>query len=137
MIRKIRNSFHANIEIITKQPNKSRENYMKMPIVLIFMLLFLAMGGCANSRDYHNEKDFATHHTTDGFRNPYLQEKKRGFLKYLKMRYFSGEKFADNTDAEEKIPAISAVRLYQRFHSESQKMPQPCVTYRPLPVGLW
>jgi len=49
---------------------------MKIPIILIWFLLFPVMTGCANSRDYQNEKDLPSHHTKEGFRNPHLSEEK-------------------------------------------------------------
>ncbi len=40
------------------------------------------------------------------FSNPYVEKKKRGFFKYMKMRYFSKEEFADYESNAHKIPRV-------------------------------
>ncbi len=80
---------------------------MKKQIILTWMVLFFAVSGCLKSDTDISKQNLPSHHAKDGFRNPYLQEKKRGLFKYLKMRYFSDEEFADNKGVHKKIPTTS------------------------------
>ena len=63
----------------------------KINFVLLATFAFLLFSGCAYGLENKNTEPIPAHHTEDGFRNPYVEEKKRGFFKYLKMRYFSKE----------------------------------------------
>ncbi len=81
---------------------------MQRTIVVSCILLFFALAGCADSKTSPRGDDVPQHHSEEGFRNPYLQAEKRGFFKYLKMRYFSDEEFADNSDVTDKIPTTPA-----------------------------
>lgn len=83
------------------------------------MLVFFALAGCANSKTSLSEKDAPRHHAEQGFRNPHLQTEKRGFFKYLKMRYFSDEEFADNNDVKDKIPTKPAD--LKQIHNPQEK----------------
>lgn len=60
-----------------------------------FLLLFTLVCGCTQKAGFVSGEVPPPHHTEEGFRNPHLQPGKRGFLRYLKMRYFSGEQYAD------------------------------------------
>ena len=88
---------------------------------LLTILALLVLAGCANSQTMPGEQDALPHHAAGEFRNPYLLEKKRGFFNYLKMRYFSEEKFADNSGAREKIPmVVPDLRLIQNPQAAPQ-----------------
>ena len=78
----------------------------KINFVLLATFAFLLFSGCAYGRENKNTEPIPAHHTEDGFRNPYVEEKKRGFFKYLKMRYFSKEEFADYESNAHKIPRV-------------------------------
>jgi len=71
-----------------------------------FLVFFLGMAGCLNAGNSSAPAELPAHHTKNGFRNPHLKESKRGFLKYLKMRRFSGEKYAVYDGNEHKVPTM-------------------------------
>ncbi len=62
--------------------------------------------GCVYGLDNEKQKEKPAHHTADGFQNPYVGKEKRGFFKYMKMRYFSKEEFADYESDAHKIPRV-------------------------------
>ena len=79
----------------------------KMNLGLITMLVFLLFSGCAYALDNEKQEEKPAHHAEDGFSNPYVEKGKRGFFKYLKMRYFSKEEFADYESNAHKIPRVA------------------------------
>lgn len=62
------------------------------------------------------------HHTPDGFKSPYADESKRGFFKYMKMRLFGGEEFADYAEDAHKIPVTEPD--LDRIHRPDPDVPQ-------------
>lgn len=79
----------------------------KMNLGLITMLVFFLFSGCAYALDNEKQEEKPAHHAEDGFSNPYVEKGKRGFFKYLKMRYFSKEEFADYESNAHKIPRVA------------------------------
>jgi N-acyl-phosphatidylethanolamine-hydrolysing phospholipase D len=75
-------------------------------LILHAVLVFYVFSGCVYSQDRGAAEEKALHHTKDGFQNPYVEKKKRGFFKYMKMRYFSNEKFADYEANAHKVPRV-------------------------------
>ncbi|MFC1843541.1 MBL fold metallo-hydrolase [Thermodesulfobacteriota bacterium] len=75
-------------------------------LVLLALFAFLLFAGCAYALDNNTAEPRPAHHTADGFKNPYAEKKKRGFFKYLKMRYFSSEEFADYDSNAYKISRV-------------------------------
>lgn len=69
------------------------------------VVLFFAagLGGCASATNSASSTVKAAHHSDGGFRNPYLQSRQKGFFKYLKMRYFSEEEFADYRPTADRV----------------------------------
>ena len=76
-----------------------------LPVFRI-MLVFFLLSGCAYGVDNIMQEDKPAHHSENGFRNPYVEEEKRGFFKYLRMRFFSNEEFADYESNAHKIPRV-------------------------------
>ena len=79
----------------------------KIQLILYVMLAFLLLYGCVYARESGVGEDKPLHHTGEGFQNPFMEKNKRGFFKYLKMRYFSNEEFADYESNAHKIPRIA------------------------------
>ncbi|MEN8135530.1 MAG: MBL fold metallo-hydrolase [Thermodesulfobacteriota bacterium] len=82
------------------------------PLSLLFAACFLFLGNigpaaCVNSQQATEQQVLPTHHSKDGFDNPHLQKEKHGFLKYLKMRHFSGEEYADYASNAHKVPTMA------------------------------
>jgi N-acyl-phosphatidylethanolamine-hydrolysing phospholipase D len=78
----------------------------KINLVLLVIFNFTFFSGCAYALDNEKKERKPSHHTEDGFQNPYVEKKKRGFFKYMKMRYFSKEEFADYESNAHKIPMV-------------------------------
>ena len=78
----------------------------KINLVFITMLAFCLLSGCAYALHNEKQEEKPAHHSEDGFQNPYVEKNKRGFFKYLKMRYFSKEEFADYESNAHKIPRV-------------------------------
>lgn len=80
-------------------------------ILLLNLLLCLslspALTGCARAREPALPPPPAHHLAGGRFTNPYLDLSRRGFLHYLKMRYFSGEKYADYQGNADKVPLVA------------------------------
>ena len=70
------------------------------------MLAFFLFSGCAYALYNEKQEEKPAHHAEDGFSNPYVEKGKRGFFKYLKMRYFSKEEFSDYESNAHKIPRV-------------------------------
>ncbi len=84
--------------------------------VFIFLLLAIAcVAGCIQVEQQHTNLPLPSHHVGKGFQNPYLASSSRGFFKYIKMRYFSEEQFADYQTGAHTIPTVKPdlKRLYQ------------------------
>lgn len=80
---------------------------MNKYFVSIFIVLLSAvLNGCSHKIDSAAHETPSSHHTSEGFVNPYLQSQKRGFFNYLKMRFFSDEEFADYEATAHKVPTI-------------------------------
>lgn len=77
-----------------------------MTVTVSALLIFGCYNSFVNGEIPGNELGRPSHHKDNGFDNPYLEKKKRGFLKYFKMRYFGGEKYADYAANAHKIPTI-------------------------------
>jgi N-acyl-phosphatidylethanolamine-hydrolysing phospholipase D len=78
----------------------------KINLVLLVIFLFFLFSGCVYALDKETKEVKSVHHAKKGFQNPYVEKKKRGFFKYIKMRYFSNEKFANYEANAYKIPII-------------------------------
>lgn len=76
----------------------------KINFVLPALFALLLFSGCAYALDNETQELKPAHHSKDGFQNPYAEKKKRGFFKYMKMRYFSKEEFADYESNAHKVP---------------------------------
>ncbi len=75
-------------------------------LVFLAVLVFHVFPGCMYAQDRGDGDEEAIHHTGDGFQNPYVEKRKRGFFEYLKMRYFSSEEFADYGSNAHKVPRM-------------------------------
>ena len=92
----------------------------------IALVIFYGLAGCVFAQQPENNKKLPAHHTKESFQNPYVNNKHHGLFKYLKMRYFSDEEFADYTANAHKVPIeaqpdlgvpiILAARDSNRFH---------------------
>jgi len=78
----------------------------KINLVLMTMLALYMLSGCTHALANEKQEEKPAHHSEDGFQNPYVVKKKRGFFKYLKMRYFSKEEFADYESNAHKIQRV-------------------------------
>jgi N-acyl-phosphatidylethanolamine-hydrolysing phospholipase D len=78
----------------------------RINLVLVVIFTFTLFSGCAYALDSEKKERKPAHHTENGFQNPYVEKKKRGFFKYMKMRYFSKEEFADYESNAHKIPRV-------------------------------
>lgn len=79
----------------------------KLILVLLATFPFLLFSGCVYA--FNNETAGGgkpLHHGKKGFQNPYVDKTRRGFFKYMKMRYFSNEEFADYESNAYKIPRV-------------------------------
>ena len=79
-----------------------------MAIVYVTLLLIVGVCGCVYAEAPGESVQRPAHHTDNGFANPYLEKSQRGFLKYFKMRYFGGEKYADYAANAHKVPTTKA-----------------------------
>lgn len=79
-----------------------------MTIVIATPFFFTGFSGCVQAETPTGENARPAHHTDKGFDNPYLKKTKRGFLKYFKMRYFGGEKYADYAANAHKVVTVKA-----------------------------
>ncbi len=82
---------------------------------LFLLLAVTVICGCVRESGRMASELRPPHHTEEGFRNPYLQPGKRGFFRYIKMRYFSEEQFADY-DAEAHRVETQQPDMQQLFH---------------------
>jgi N-acyl-phosphatidylethanolamine-hydrolysing phospholipase D len=71
-----------------------------LSIIFFTLLLF----SCTNAIDNAARETKPDHHTESGFRNPHIESKKRGLFKYMRMRFFGDEEFADYESNAHKIP---------------------------------
>jgi N-acyl-phosphatidylethanolamine-hydrolysing phospholipase D len=78
----------------------------KTNLVLLAIFTFLLFTGFAYALDNEKQVEKPAHHVEDGFQNPYVEKKNRGFFKYMKMRFFSKEEFADYESNAHKIPRV-------------------------------
>jgi N-acyl-phosphatidylethanolamine-hydrolysing phospholipase D len=96
----------------------------KTGILSWFLLLYLplvnGLYGCSHVKK-DSGTDMPSHHTSEGFRNPYLNEGDRGYFNYLKMRYFSGVKYPDYQKNANKVPTVNA-DLEQIHHPHSAQV---------------
>jgi N-acyl-phosphatidylethanolamine-hydrolysing phospholipase D len=79
---------------------------IKTNLVLLAIFTFLLFTGFAYALDNEKQVEKPAHHVEDGFQNPYVEKKNRGFFKYMKMRFFSKEEFADYESNAHKIPRV-------------------------------
>jgi len=80
----------------------------ELNLVLVAIFSFDLFSGCAYALDNEMKEGKPLHHDNKGFQNPYVEKKKKGFFKYMKMRYFSNEKFADYESNAYKIPRVES-----------------------------
>lgn len=73
-------------------------------ILLLLLLTFLS--SCFHEKGMATGSEQLPHHTSDGFRNPYMKPGTRGFFNYMRMRYFSEEEFADYPATAHKISSV-------------------------------
>jgi N-acyl-phosphatidylethanolamine-hydrolysing phospholipase D len=73
-------------------------------LTVITGLFFCAIADGVHAQPPTGAAILPTHHTTNGFQNPYIVEKKGKIFKYLMMRYFGDEEFADYEKNAQKIP---------------------------------
>ena len=78
----------------------------KISLVLMATVPFLLFSGCVYAFNNETTEGKPLHYAKKGFQNPYVDKTKRGFFKYIKMRYFSNEKFADYESNAYKIPRV-------------------------------
>ena len=78
--------------------------FVKLNLLIPATVSILLLFNSAYALDNESEGKKPAHHTENGFRNPYIESKKRGFFKYMKMRFFSDEEFADYESSAHKIP---------------------------------
>ena len=76
----------------------------KIHLILFVIAASSLLFGCIYAQESGRDEEQPLHYTEDGFQNPYVEKNKRGFFKYLKMRYFSNEEFADYEANAHKIP---------------------------------
>ena len=81
-------------------------NLPKTIIAFTTIVALLLFSGCTHAFENTNDAKKPAHHTKNGFQNPYVESKKRGFFKYMKMRFFSDEEFADYESNAHKIPRV-------------------------------
>ena len=73
--------------------------------------VIVSMLACASPLPSGNESTTSpSHHAADGFTNPYSEAKNKGFFRYLRMRWFSDEKFADHSQEVDQI-RVSEARI--------------------------
>jgi N-acyl-phosphatidylethanolamine-hydrolysing phospholipase D len=72
----------------------------------VLVLILIASTGCAPRLSaQHQAGDPAKpHHTTDGFRNLYIEEPKKNFFDFLGMRYFGDVDWADHESRADEVP---------------------------------
>ena len=78
----------------------------KTKLILLAISAVFLFTGSVYALDNKTAQPRPVHHTENGFQNPYVEKTKRGFFKYLKMRYFSNEEFADYESNAHKIPRV-------------------------------
>lgn len=78
----------------------------KVNLVSMAIFAFLFFSGCVYALDNETKEGKPLHHAQKGFQNPHVDKARRGFFKYMKMRYFSNEKFADYESNAYKIPRV-------------------------------
>lgn len=80
-----------------------------LPLLLAALILALLPLACSGGERRPAESRPA-HHAETGFRNPHLVESRRGVFRYLRMKYFGDEEFADDPAEIERIPRVPADR---------------------------
>lgn len=96
----------------------------RLAAAALLLLFFFCCAGCGHAGQPGNEARPPVHHTEDGFRNPGGEPQRHGFFRFLKMRYFSGEEFADYEGSAHKVPRV-APDLEQIHHPG----PAPQITW--------
>lgn len=76
----------------------------KLNLVLITVPYICLSSVCACALDKEKQVNKPAHHTEHGFQNPYIASRKRGLFKFMRMRFFGDEKFADYKSNAHKIP---------------------------------
>lgn len=82
------------------------------------LAIFFGLAGCVYAQQPKANPALPPHHTKQGFQNPYIEKKHHGLFKYLKMRYFSDEVFADYSTNAYKVPREEQPDL-ARIHNPS------------------
>jgi N-acyl-phosphatidylethanolamine-hydrolysing phospholipase D len=80
--------------------------FVKLNLLVPVTVSILLTVGCVYAIDNESKGAKPAHHTENGFRNPYVESNRRGFFKYLKMRFLSDEEFADYESNAHKIPRV-------------------------------
>ncbi len=87
-------------------------NFCRHANKYVFSFLFLYIGvailsaGCVQENESHGINVKPEHHGKDGFRNPYLAPREKGFFDYYRMRYFGDHDFADYVSNVHKVPVV-------------------------------
>lgn len=86
---------------------KRFSQYLFLAVCSVFFCI-IGLASLVDARQITDQEIPPTHHREDGFENPYLEQQKRGFLNYLKMRHFSGEVYADYASNAHKVAIMPA-----------------------------
>ena len=88
--------------------SRSIQQVLVALIAVNFLTLLMYLSLCSCTLATQNEKslDSPAHHTENGFQNPYVQENKRGFFSYFKMRYFSDVSYPDYEQTAYLVPTV-------------------------------
>jgi len=77
---------------------------------MLLPVFLWGIAGCSDAGLPAGSNGAPAHHTADGFRNPHVEPQKRGFFRYLKMRYFGGEDYADYQASAGKVRPVEPDR---------------------------
>lgn len=90
---------------------------LALPFAALFagVLLLACAGG-----DRRNPETRPAHHTETGFRNPHPTESKRGLFRFIRMKYFGEEKFADDPAEVDRIPVVKPD--LERIHRPAESL---------------
>ena len=82
---------------------------------MLLPVFLWGIAGCSDAGLPAGSSGGPAHHTVDGFRNPHVEPQKRGLFRYLKMRYFGGEDYADYQASADKVRRMEPDRR-QIYH---------------------
>ena len=93
-------SYKISLSITVFTKNESKRMCFRKLLSLLVILNF----GCAPVSAPVDGQP--VHHTSEGFTNPHLDKEVKSVFSYMKMRWFSDEEFADQTQELGQIPVI-------------------------------